>query len=199
MNIESIRPRDFLSVHLGPVLGFGIVESVNLKTKKVTFSKYDTLVGDYHGRFRGILEGVTLSFSEDRFDRCGIFDFFNTCQNDIVTPNFEIADFFKPGELIATGAILEKGGCPYEVIGTFVESRSRSSYGGRGTYIIHISNLMLMDGMGRLVGTADDYVKERYSNFNLSDQTRLLTDENILSYFKKFDIYKDFMIDGTIL
>lgn len=210
MTIDDLHYRDFVLVEIGmgSDWGMGFIQSVDEIHRTVTFSKFDVLTKKKNNfEFKGVIENMTLNFSEDRFIPSSAHKYFCICRDHRLRPNFTIEDFFFNGDLIDTGirVPLDRDGAPWNFIG-FVNRAEfhRDDFGS--SHRIYIDNPVYY----RRSELFDDieirpYNKEMFLGFNhdhnrfsIRNNTVLLHNEEIVERLKTFETCREYTIQGMI-
>ena len=199
MNIKSIQYRDFLSIEFGNDEGFGIVSSVDEQNNTVTFSKFDILKKkqNKYRCFKGILENLTLNFSNDRFKHCAIYGYFNFCYYYGLKSNFTLDDFFKKDDLIDTGMTRSKNDKLWNIIG-LVDHTEVKLINGSEFKFIYLTNPMLYSGY-ELIPANEETKKIVYPFRFSSSFVRLLNNSKLREIYMMYETCKDYTIQGLLV
>ena len=205
MFIRDINYGDVLLVNLTKYNRvIGIVQSINDVAKTVTFSKIDTLIDSVKGAcFKGILENITLNFSQERFEKFSAYQYFTICRYYDLAPSFVIEDFFKPSDLVYSGYNIIYDGKRWDIIGLVNRAEHFINqekiflellliYCGKTGEILNIPQYIINFGI-RGINFSDN-------SFRLcSDTTKLNNLEDLRDRLLNFEIYREYTIHGLIV
>lgn len=205
MFIRDINYGDVLLVNLTKYNRvIGIVQSINDVAKTVTFSKIDTLIDSVKGAcFKGILENITLNFSQERFEKFSAYQYFNICRYYDLIPSFVIEDFFKPSDLVYSGYNIIYDGKRWDIIGLVNRAEHFINqekiflellliYCGKTGEILNIPQYIINFGI-RGINFSDN-------SFRLcSDTTKLNNLEELRDRLLNFEICREYTIHGLIV
>lgn len=205
MFIRDINYGDVLLVNLTKYNRvIGIVQSINDVAKTVTFSKIDTLIDSVKGAcFKGILENITLNFSQERFEKFSAYQYFTICRYYDLDPNFVIEDFFKPSDLVYSGYNIIYDGKRWDIIGLVNRAEHFINqekiflellliYCGKTGEILNIPQYIINFGI-RGINFSDN-------SFRLcSDTTKLNNLEELRDRLLNFEICREYTIHGLIV
>lgn len=205
MFIRDINYGDVLLVNLTKYSRvIGIVQSINDVAKTVTFSKIDTLIDSVKGAcFKGILENITLNFSQERFEKFSAYQYFTICRYYDLAPSFVIEDFFKPSDLVYSGYNIIYDGKRWDIIGLVNRAEHFINqekiflellliYCGKTGEILNIPQYIINFGI-RGINFSDN-------SFRLcSDTTKLNNLEDLRDRLLNFEICREYTIHGLIV
>lgn len=205
MFIRDINYGDVLLVNLTKYNRvIGIVQSINDVAKTVTFSKIDTLIDNVKGAcFKGILENITLNFSQERFEKFSAYQYFTICRYYDLAPSFVIEDFFKPSDLVYSGYNIIYDGKRWDIIGLVNRAEHFINqekiflellliYCGKTGEILNIPQYIINFGI-RGINFSDN-------SFRLcSDTTKLNNLEELRDRLLNFEICREYTIHGLIV
>lgn len=205
MFIRDINYGDVLLVNLTKYNRvIGIVQSINDVAKTVTFSKIDTLIDSVKGAcFKGILENITLNFSQERFEKFSAYQYFTICRYYDLAPSFVIEDFFKPSDLVYSGYNIIYDGKRWDIIGLVNRAEHFINqekiflellliYCGKTGEILNIPQYIINFGI-RGINFSDN-------SFRLcSDTTKLNNLEELRDRLLNFEICREYTIHGLIV
>ena len=205
MFIRDINYGDVLLVNLTKYNRvIGIVQSINDVAKTVTFSKIDTLIDSVKGAcFKGILENITLNFSQERFEKFSAYQYFTICRYYDLAPSFVIEDFFKPSDLVYSGYNIIYDGKRWNIIGLVNRAEHFINqekiflellliYCGKTGEILNIPQYIINFGI-RGINFSDN-------SFRLcSDTTKLNNLEELRDRLLNFEICREYTIHGLIV
>ena len=209
MTLDELHCRDFVLVKLGmgSDYGMGFIQSVDDEHRTVTFSKFDVLIIKKDGaEFKGVIENMTLSFSEERFNFSTAHRYFKICSDYRLRSNFTIEDFFHNGDLIDTGfRMSELDGTTWNFIGFVDHAEIHWDDFGSVRRII-LNNPLYYRKNGEFGGIEiRPYNKEMIVNFNrdlnrfnIRSNTMLLHNEELLERLKMFETCREYTIQGMI-
>ena len=205
MFIRDINYGDVLLVNLTKYNRvIGIVQSINDVAKTVTFSKIDTLIDSVKGAcFKGILENITLNFSQERFEKFSAYQYFTICRYYDLAPSFVIEDFFKPSDLVYSGYNIIYDGKRWDIIGLVNRAEHFINqekiflellliYCGKTGEILNIPQYIINFGI-RGINFSDNSFRR------CSDTTKLNNLEELRDRLLNFEICREYTIHGLIV